>query len=139
MVGQAQRGNFLMRCTPMRIALEFIARTILDFIGIGLPLEPDQSLYSTVIMRFDPDSDQLPSRNSLPSIEGAPFGAAWFWGEEDQVYEVPVDVVLTGADRVLDRPLKSPYTAAHLFFCETRYPRRGGESQVFDNSQQSSV
>ncbi|RVX70494.1 hypothetical protein B0A52_05145 [Exophiala mesophila] len=36
-------------------------------------------------MRFDPDSDQLPSRNSLPSIEGAPFGAAWFWGEEDQI------------------------------------------------------
>lgn len=36
-------------------------------------------------MNFDPRSDQLLKRSELPKIEGAPDGAAWFWGKEDQV------------------------------------------------------
>ena len=36
-------------------------------------------------MRFDPESDNLPKRSELPDIPGAPNGAAWFWGEDDEV------------------------------------------------------
>ncbi|ROT38298.1 hypothetical protein SODALDRAFT_400672 [Sodiomyces alkalinus F11] len=37
-------------------------------------------------MRFDPNADAsaLPKRSELPFIPGAPPGAAWFWGPEDQ-------------------------------------------------------
>lgn len=37
-------------------------------------------------MKFDPNADasQLPKRSELPPIPGAPPGAAWFWGPEDQ-------------------------------------------------------
>lgn len=36
-------------------------------------------------MIFDPDSDSLPKRSELPDIPGAPKGAAWFWGKDDEV------------------------------------------------------
>lgn len=36
-------------------------------------------------MRFDKNSDSLPSRSDLPKIDGAPNGAAWFWGKDDEV------------------------------------------------------
>ncbi|KAL2752428.1 hypothetical protein ACRALDRAFT_1083190 [Sodiomyces alcalophilus JCM 7366] len=37
-------------------------------------------------MRFDPNAEAsaLPKRSELPAIPGAPPGAAWFWGPEDQ-------------------------------------------------------
>ena len=34
---------------------------------------------------FDPDTNTLPLRKDLPSIDGAPAGAAWFWGQQDEV------------------------------------------------------
>lgn len=38
-------------------------------------------------MQYDPNATHLPKRNDLPSIEGAPEGAAWFWGQDDEVVE----------------------------------------------------
>ena len=37
--------------------------------------------------KLDPNADaaDLPKRSQLPKIDGAPVGAAWFWGEEDEV------------------------------------------------------
>ncbi|RFU25167.1 hypothetical protein B7463_g11173, partial [Scytalidium lignicola] len=36
------------------------------------------------MMLFDPNQPDLPKRSELPKIPGAPEGAAWFWGKEDQ-------------------------------------------------------
>lgn len=36
-------------------------------------------------MKFDPNSNALPKRSELPAIPGAPDGAAWFWGSNDEV------------------------------------------------------
>lgn len=37
------------------------------------------------MMKFDPDHKALPIRSELPAIPGAPAGAAWFWGSNDEV------------------------------------------------------
>ncbi|MCJ1302276.1 hypothetical protein MMC08_005079 [Hypocenomyce scalaris] len=37
-----------------------------------------------MLMKFDPNSKSLPKRADLPEIPGAPPGAAWFWGEDDE-------------------------------------------------------
>ncbi|MCJ1340313.1 hypothetical protein MMC09_005607 [Bachmanniomyces sp. S44760] len=34
---------------------------------------------------FDPNSNNFPTRKELPSIPGAPNGAAWVWGEDDNL------------------------------------------------------
>lgn len=34
---------------------------------------------------FEPDSTKFPLRKDLPSIPGAPPGAAWVWGKEDNL------------------------------------------------------
>ena len=34
---------------------------------------------------WDPNCTQFPSRKELPKIDGAPNGAAWVWGKDDQV------------------------------------------------------
>jgi hypothetical protein len=36
-------------------------------------------------LRWDPDSNWFPSRKHLPTIPGAPQGAAWVWGKDDYV------------------------------------------------------
>ncbi|KAK5045501.1 hypothetical protein LTR84_009119 [Exophiala bonariae] len=36
-------------------------------------------------MKFDPNSNALPMRSELPAISGAPAGAAWFWGSDDEL------------------------------------------------------
>ncbi|KIW91969.1 uncharacterized protein Z519_06951 [Cladophialophora bantiana CBS 173.52] len=36
-------------------------------------------------MLFDPSSTALPKRSELPKIPGAPDGAAWFWGKDDEL------------------------------------------------------
>lgn len=36
-------------------------------------------------MKLDKNSSSLPRRGELPQIPGAPEGAAWFWGAEDEV------------------------------------------------------
>jgi hypothetical protein len=36
-------------------------------------------------MLFDKNSNSLPKRSELPKIPGAPEGAAWFWGKDDEV------------------------------------------------------
>jgi len=35
--------------------------------------------------KFDPNSNSLPKRSELPAIDGAPKGAAWFWGKDDEL------------------------------------------------------
>lgn len=37
------------------------------------------------MMKFDPNAKSFPKRHELPTIPGAPEGAAWFWGPEDEV------------------------------------------------------
>ncbi|KAL6246966.1 hypothetical protein RBB50_006273 [Rhinocladiella similis] len=37
------------------------------------------------MMHLDPNSNTLPKRSALPPIEGAPAGAAWFWGKNDEL------------------------------------------------------
>lgn len=39
----------------------------------------------TTTMQFDPSATQLPVRKDLLPIKGAPAGAAWFWGKNDEV------------------------------------------------------
>ncbi|KIW33841.1 uncharacterized protein PV07_00660 [Cladophialophora immunda] len=34
---------------------------------------------------FDPKATKLPSRSELPRIPGAPPGASWFWGKDDEL------------------------------------------------------
>jgi hypothetical protein len=34
---------------------------------------------------WDPDCTIFPTRKDLPTIPGAPPGAAWVWGEEDYI------------------------------------------------------
>jgi hypothetical protein len=34
---------------------------------------------------WNPNCTKFPSRKDLPQLPGAPEGAAWVWGEEDQV------------------------------------------------------
>jgi len=36
-------------------------------------------------MQFDKNSNNLPCRSELPNIPGAPKGAAWFWGRDDEL------------------------------------------------------
>lgn len=40
---------------------------------------------ATLSMPFDPDSTIFPTRKELPTIPGAPEGAAWVWGENDNI------------------------------------------------------
>lgn len=34
---------------------------------------------------WNPDATRFPTRKELPKIPGAPEGAAWVWGKDDQV------------------------------------------------------
>jgi hypothetical protein len=34
---------------------------------------------------WNPNCTRFPSRKDLPQLPGAPEGAAWVWGEDDQV------------------------------------------------------
>ncbi|KAI1609818.1 hypothetical protein EDD37DRAFT_378960 [Exophiala viscosa] len=36
-------------------------------------------------MKLDSSSQSLPKRSELPKIDGAPDGAAWFWGQDDEL------------------------------------------------------
>lgn len=53
------------------------------------PLQISKTLPTTAAattrMQFDPNSNSFPLRKDLPAIPGAPKGAAWFWGADDQV------------------------------------------------------
>ncbi|KAG9680758.1 hypothetical protein KCU85_g5413, partial [Aureobasidium melanogenum] len=40
---------------------------------------------ASLSMPFDPDSTIFPTRKELPTIPGAPEGAAWVWGENDNI------------------------------------------------------
>jgi hypothetical protein len=40
---------------------------------------------ATLSMPFDPDSTIFPTRKELPTIPGAPEGAAWVWGDNDNI------------------------------------------------------
>lgn len=45
---------------------------------LGSSKSPDE-------LPWDPDNTSLPTRKNLPSIPGAPEGAAWVWGKDDYV------------------------------------------------------
>ena len=45
-----------------------------------------QSQKTTVKIPWDPNSTEFPTRKELAGIPGAPPGAAWFWGEHDNVH-----------------------------------------------------
>jgi hypothetical protein len=34
---------------------------------------------------WNPNSTQFPTRKDLPKLPGAPDGAAWVWGKDDEV------------------------------------------------------
>ena len=40
---------------------------------------------TTMSVPFDPNATSFPNRKDVPTREGAPPGAAWVWGEDDQV------------------------------------------------------
>lgn len=56
------------------------------------PLQISKTLPTTAAattrMQFDPNSNSFPLRKDLPAIPGAPKGAAWFWGADDQLGRV---------------------------------------------------
>lgn len=45
----------------------------------------DASANTPLTIPFDPDREDFPARHNLPTIEGAPEGAAWVWGKDDQL------------------------------------------------------
>ena len=47
---------------------------------VGTPKSPSE-------LPWDPELTTFPTRKNLPSIPGAPEGAAWVWGKDDQVGE----------------------------------------------------
>lgn len=49
----------------------------------------ETAIHSKFEMKFDPSSQSLPKRSELPKIDGAPDGAAWFWGKDDEVTDRP--------------------------------------------------
>ena len=54
---------------------------------MSLELENDKEKEneSPVTVPFDPDWTHFPTRKQLPRLPGAPEGAAWVWGENDNV------------------------------------------------------
>ncbi|RAQ53738.1 hypothetical protein AFGD_006842 [Aspergillus flavus] len=71
---------------------------------------------------WDPNCTQFPSRKELPNIPGAPEGAAWVWGKDDQIgrlnlltptrVKAAVAEVKTGEMFRLDLPVNVPETPA---------------------------
>lgn len=50
---------------------------------------PDMSSANTqnpAQLPWDPNCSRFPVRKDLPRLSGAPEGAAWVWGENDQVF-----------------------------------------------------
>ena len=41
---------------------------------------------TATIVPFDPNCTKFPSRKDVPKRADAPEGAAWVWGEDDQVH-----------------------------------------------------
>ena len=39
-------------------------------------------------MAWDPNATSFPKWKELEAIPGAPEGAAWFWGQDDNVYKL---------------------------------------------------
>lgn len=54
---------------------------------------------------FNPDSHLLPKLSELEPIPGAPKGAAWFWGKDDQVCD---DGKITSSQLILCARLTIP-------------------------------
>jgi hypothetical protein len=46
------------------------------------------------MLALDPNADDLPKRSELPDIPGAPPGAAWFWGQDDNVGDRSVKITM---------------------------------------------
>jgi hypothetical protein len=58
---------------------------------IGQKKSPDTMAETTQApdsLPWNPDCTKFPSRKDLPQLPGAPEGAAWVWGEDDQVCAV---------------------------------------------------
>ncbi|KAH3421603.1 hypothetical protein KXW09_001236 [Aspergillus fumigatus] len=58
---------------------------------------------------WDPSCTRFPSRKELPTLTGAPEGAAWVWGEDDSAAAAEIQ---TGEMVRLDLPLNVPETPA---------------------------
>jgi hypothetical protein len=54
-----------------------------------LDLEKDTAQMSSIQvpdqLPWNPNNTRFPSQKDLPKLPGAPDGAAWVWGEDDQV------------------------------------------------------
>ena len=86
-------------------------------------------------MKLDPNSTKLPKRSELPAIPGAPEGAAWFWGDDDEVCRTPPDIVIEQADAVRlneARPTEHAYARAQESRRQTHHNRRDHQSRVRD-------
>ena len=51
-------------------------------------------------MIFDADSDKLPKRSELQHVAGAPEGAAWFWGKDDEVCSLIISTAPLGEEEM---------------------------------------
>ena len=58
---------------------------------------------------FDPDCTKFPSRRDVPPQSGAPPGAAWVWGKEDNVGYGTKDQCYWTLTPVIARPVESAY------------------------------
>jgi hypothetical protein len=89
----------LLYYNPAEIISISIYSTLTYKVSISLAMSPPSSAAdrllklsntlstagATTRMQFDPNSNSFPLRKDLPAIPGAPKGAAWFWGADDQV------------------------------------------------------
>ncbi|KAL2828400.1 hypothetical protein BDW59DRAFT_178828 [Aspergillus cavernicola] len=92
-----------------------LSKVVDAFTGRSTVQDPNQ-------LPWNPDSSQFPSRKELPKIEGAPDGAAWVWGKDDQIGRLnlltPARVkaaaaeIRTGEMVRLDLPADVPKTPA---------------------------
>lgn len=70
-----------------------VATTIIHIIMDGITSSsPEKDKFKNIKITFDkpwdPNSNDFPSRKDLPQIAGAPDGASWFWGKNDNLGRV---------------------------------------------------
>ncbi|KAI1615949.1 hypothetical protein EDD37DRAFT_672688 [Exophiala viscosa] len=101
-------------------------------------------------MKFDPDSDSLPKRSELPDIPGAPKGAAWFWGKDDELGRLNLltprrrlaaaKLIESGETINLDWPLNLPNPPAfgrEPFEWKVKSLGPGGNDDIYHMNSQS--
>lgn len=64
------------------------SRSISRLSAISSHIQNNPMLSSTQVashLPWDPNNTKFPSRKDLPKLPGAPEGAAWVWGKDDEV------------------------------------------------------